>query len=93
MRKTMLSATITWLSSCMRERAARISLSENAGSWSLLTACRSVVIPTDWACASWKTENSLALKDFSLEEEEEEEEEEDSQFSFKLLSTNMFSGT
>lgn len=72
MRKMMSSATMTWLSSCMRAKAPRTSASANIFWRSLLMSSISALIFTDWAWADWNTANSDDLNSFSLGEERQE---------------------
>lgn len=69
MRKMMSSATMTWLSSCMRARADRTSGSVKRVSRPLLMSSIRVFIFTDWAWADWNTANREDLNSFSLVEE------------------------
>lgn len=72
MRKMMSSATMTWLSSCMRAKAPRTSASANVFWRSLLMSSISALIFTDWAWADWNTANSDDLNSFSLGEKRQE---------------------
>lgn len=69
MRKMMSSATMTWLSSCMRVKAAWTSGSVKPAWRPLLISSIRVFIFTDWAWADWNTANSEDLNSFSLVEE------------------------
>lgn len=67
-RKMMSSATITWLSSCMRARAARTSVSLNGDGQLLLMLSIRAIMPTDWAWAERNTSSSAVLNSFNLQQ-------------------------
>lgn len=69
MRKMMSSATMTWLSSCMRAKAVRTSGSVKRVWRPLLMSSIRVFIFTDCAWADWNTANSEDLNSFSLLEQ------------------------
>lgn len=68
MRKMMSSATITWLSSCMRARAARTSVSLNGDGQLLLMLSIRAIMPTDWAWAERNTSSNAVLNSFNLQQ-------------------------
>lgn len=68
-RKMMSSATMTWLSSCMRAKADRTSGSVKRVWRPLLMSSIRFFIFTDCAWADWNTANSEDLNSFSLLEQ------------------------
>lgn len=67
-RKMMSSATITWLSSCMRLRAARTSVSSNGDGQLLLMPSIRAIMPTDWAWEERNTSSNAVLNSFNLKQ-------------------------